>query len=60
MTEGGITGIDVSNFKAHSFRGATTSAAYMAGVNLHDILQTANWRSAKTFHKFYQRDVGDY
>ena len=55
-----LSGIDVSNFKAHSFRGATTSAAYMAGVTLQDILQTANWGSAKTFHKFYHRDVVDH
>ena len=32
----------------------------MAGVTLQDILQTANWGSAKTFHKFYLRDVVDH
>ena len=55
-----LSGIDASNFKVHSFRGATTSAEYIAGVTLQDILQTANWGSAKKFRKFYYRDVVDH
>lgn len=51
------SGIDVSKFKAHSFRGASTSAAKNAGVSLKDILKTANWSSASTFHKFYFKEV---
>lgn len=37
--------------KTHSFRGATILAAYMTRV-LTRFLTTANWASAKTFHKF--------
>ena len=42
-----LSGIDVSNVKAHSLRRATTSSACMAGVTLQHILQTASWGSAK-------------
>jgi hypothetical protein len=44
-------------FSAHSFRGASTSKPLGAGVSLKDILETANWASAKTFYKFYFEDV---
>ena len=52
-----LPGIDISKFSAHSFRGASTSKALGAGVSLKDILETANWASAKTFYKFYFKDV---
>lgn len=51
-----LSGIDSSKFKAHSYRGAATSAAFMSGVTLNDIMKTANWQSARTFKKFYLRD----
>ena len=41
------SGINIDIFKGHSSRGAATSAA----CSLKDILATANWSSAKTFHK---------
>ena len=50
-------GIDISQFKAHSFRSASTSAASNAGVSLSDILKTANWSSASTFQRFYHKDI---
>lgn len=49
-------GIDVSVFKAHSFRSASTSAAYRKGCSVKDILQTADWKSDKNFIKFYRRE----
>jgi hypothetical protein len=52
-----LPGIDISKFFAHSFRGASTSKALEAGVSLKDILETANWASAKTVYKFYFKDV---
>lgn len=52
-----LSGIDTKQFKAHSYRGASTSAAYKSGISVKDILKTANWKSAKTFHKFYLRTV---
>jgi hypothetical protein len=47
-----LSGIDISKFPAHSFRGASTSKALGAGVSLKDILEIANWASAKTSYKF--------
>ncbi|XP_055958535.1 uncharacterized protein LOC130013670 [Patella vulgata] len=44
-------------FKAHSFRSASVSAAFMHGCTLQEILRTADWSSAKNFKKFYLRDV---
>lgn len=43
-------GIDISQFKAHSTRAASTSAS---GVPMKDILKTANWSRESTFQKFY-------
>ena len=48
-------GVDVSEFKAHSFRAASTSAAANKGVPINFILQTAGWANASTFAKFYER-----
>ena len=50
-------GIDISMFKAHSFRSASTSAACRAGLSVAGILKTANWSSATTFKKFYHRNI---
>ena len=50
------SGIESSIFKAHSFREASVSDAYMSGVTLNDIMKTANWQSAKSFKKFYLRE----
>ena len=51
------SGIDVSIFKAHSVRGAATSAAANAGITTNDILNAADWSSQSIFHKFYYRPV---
>lgn len=48
-------GIDVSIFKAHSFRSASTSKAASKGVPINAILQTAGWTNASTFARFYDR-----
>ena len=53
-------GVDTSRFKAHSVRGAVTSAALNKGVTLGDILQVANWSSDSTFRRFYYRPTHDY
>jgi len=50
-------GINIDIFKGHSFRGAATSAALASGCSLKDILATANWSSAKTFYKFYHKEI---
>ena len=48
-------GIDTSVFKAHSVRGAATSAASDAGVTTNDILNAADWSNQSVFQKFYYR-----
>ena len=50
------SGIDTSIFSAHSTRGASTSAASLAGVTTQQILSTADWSTANVFKKFYFRD----
>lgn len=52
-----LSGIDISVFKAHSFRGAAASAAFLSGCSLKEILKTADWSSVKNFKKYYLRDV---
>ena len=49
--------IDISHFKAHSTRAASTSVAARLGVSTAQFLLTADWSSASTFSKFYKRDV---
>ena len=50
-----FSGIDVTLFKAHSVRSASTSALYSRGANLSEILQMANWSNETTFNKLYNR-----
>jgi integrase len=52
-----MAGINIGQFKAHSFRGAASSAAASKGCKIVDILKTANWKSVKNFRKFYLRSV---
>ena len=50
-------GINTSVFKPHSTRGAAASAAKAANVPIHEIMNTAVWRSDSTFAKFYDRPI---
>ena len=50
-------GIDISIFKPHSVRGATSSKAEGVGVMVKDILDAADWSSEGTFQRFYHRQV---
>ena len=50
-------GIDVSIFKTHSTRAASTSAARGSDMNIDDIMKTAGWSNASTFKKFYDKAV---
>ena len=45
------------DFRAHSTRGASVSAAYTQGVSVADILAVADWSSDSMFKKFYYRPV---
>ena len=51
------TGIDVTTFKPHSSRGASTSKAFHLGSPLSDILKQGPWSNAKTFFNFYCREI---
>ena len=53
------SGIDASIFKAHSIRGACTSAAADAGISIPEILEAADWSSQSTFEQFYYRPKQD-
>ena len=52
-----LSGIDISVYMAHSFRGAAASAAFLKGCSLKVILSTADWSSVKNLKKPYLRDV---
>ena len=47
--------MDTSIFKAHSVRGASSTAAAEKGVLIADILRTADWSKDSTFKRFYYR-----
>ena len=49
------SGVDSHIFKAHSVRGAATTAAPNSSVPLSEILKMADWSSASTFQKFYYK-----
>ena len=51
-----LAGVD-SQFKAHSVRAASTSAASKAQVPIHEIMDKAGWTNAGTFRKFYKKDI---
>jgi hypothetical protein len=51
------SGIDISIFKSHSTRAASTSAATSLGVTIKDIMKTANWTSESTFKRFYLKPI---
>ena len=53
----GDAGIDINMFTAHSVRGASSSAAAMAGVTTHDILKAADWSTDSVFRRFYYRPM---
>ena len=48
-------GNDTSLYTAHSTQGAATSKAKAIGVPMTEILKAANWSSASTFCRFYNR-----
>ena len=50
-------GIDVTTFKSHSTRGASTSKVFHLGIPLSDTLKQGQWSNAKTFFNFYCREI---
>jgi len=57
LTVMNLSGIDVSVYKPHSTRGASTSKAWGKGVPTADIMKVGMWQNAETFAKFYRREV---
>ena len=51
------TGVDISKFKSHSTRSASTSKAATRGASLKDILDRGHWSNASTWQKFYNKDI---
>ena len=54
-----LSGIDTSQFSAHSTRSASSTLAANCGVSISDIMKVADWSRAGTFKKFYQRPILD-
>lgn len=52
-------GIDTRRFGPHSTRAAATSAALVSGININTLMQQANWKSAETFAKHYNKPIED-
>lgn len=52
-----LAGIDVSIFKSHSVRSASTSAALCNSASIETIMKTAGWSKESTFRKFYDKPV---
>lgn len=48
-------GVDVSTFKPHSTRSASTSKVKKASVSVKEIMDTAGWSSQRTFDRFYNK-----
>ena len=48
-----LSGIDISQFSAHSTHSASTSTAFKSGVPISDTMKVADWTQAPTFKKFY-------
>ena len=51
------SGIDTAVFSAHSFRSASSRCAFAKGVSLDEIISTADWSNARTFHDFYLKPL---
>jgi len=52
-----VAGIDVSKYKAHSTRSASTSKARQMGLSAQEIMTRANWLREETFKRFYCREL---
>ena len=53
------SGIDTSEFSAHSIRSTSTSVAKAAGVPIDIIMSKAGWSNESTFGKFYHKHIDD-
>lgn len=54
-----LAGIDVTQFSAHSYRGAGLSAAKARGASLNSIVAHGCWRNVSTFNTYYSAPEDD-
>ena len=52
-----LAGIDVSIFKGHSTRAASSSKTSKAGLSRADILARGSWSSSSTWQRFYNKQI---
>lgn len=53
-----LAGVDTTQFKAHSVRHASTSAAHRNGISIDTIREAAGWsKSSSVFARFYNRPI---
>jgi hypothetical protein len=45
----------ISQYGAHSYRGAGLSNAFAKGVSIDEIVKAGDWTNATTFKKFYNK-----
>ena len=55
----GKAGVDTAVFKAHSVRGASSTAALEKVVLIKAILRTVDWSTDSTFRRFYYHPTQD-
>ena len=51
------TGISIHSYTSHSSRAAASSYAKSHGVSLSTIIQSAGWKSERTFAQFYEKQI---
>ena len=52
-----LAGVDVSVYNSHSVCSTATSKAKTNHAPLDEIMKTAEWSSAATFAKFYDKEI---
>jgi hypothetical protein len=52
-------GLDVTKFKSHSVRAASTSFLALNNCNIKDIMLSAGWSNEQTFQRFYNKPSED-
>lgn len=52
-----LSGIDISVYKAHSVRSASTSKAQANFIPIRDNMAVAGWKSAQTFAQYYSKEI---
>ena len=51
---------NIHDFSPHSCRAASTSKANMLNLDINEILKRASWANAKTFYRFYNKQIIPY